>query len=111
MSNSGNIDFDRPAPNIQECKFIILQMIYQAIKDYEHFRYKTKQEEQLIFQTAQHFLFDDEYNINWGDHEVNLEALCSIIETDVNWLRNKIAIRLDTKFLPISGVVVQEKRY
>jgi hypothetical protein len=98
------------APNFQECEYLILQVINQAIKDYEHYRNRTKEEDKEIFESARDFLFEDSYYFYWGDQQVNLSYLCSLIDIDINWLRNKIIERLEIK-MNSSGIVLPKRRF
>jgi hypothetical protein len=97
-------------PNIQECHYLILQVINQAIKDYEHYRNKTREDDKAIFESARAFLFDDDYCFDWGDHQVNLDYLCSLIDIEIGWLRNKIVEKLEVQMLP-DGRIVPKRRY
>lgn len=110
MSRKKDVKVDRTAPDIQECRLIILHTINQAVKDYENFREKTKPEDREIFETADGFLFDDNYLVDWGDRPVGLRKLCDHIEIDLDWLRNQIVKRLDIEFLP-DGTVVPDRMY
>jgi hypothetical protein len=107
MSLENNLD---DTPNVQECHYLILQVINQAIKDYEHFRNKTREDDKAIFESANAFLFDNNYTFDWGDHEVNLEYLCSIINIEIEWLRNKIVEKLEVVMLT-DGRVVPKRRF
>jgi len=97
-------------PNIQECHYLILQVINQAIKDYEHYKGKPRDEDKAIFHSANAFLFDDEYFFHWGDQEINLDYLCSIISIEIEWLRNKIIEKLEIEMLT-NGIVIPKRRY
>jgi hypothetical protein len=97
-------------PNAQECYYLILQVISQAIKDYEHYKYKTREEDIAIFDSANSFLFDDAYMFYWGDDEINLDYLCSLINIEISWLRNKIVEKLEVE-MNTDGVVSPKWRY
>lgn len=99
-----------PAPDLQECKLIILHVIKQAIKDYEHYREKQGgEEEQFIYETARDFLFDDDYMVQWGDTEMCLRQFCDILDIDIDWLRNKVVQKFDIKFLKDGRIVPKRK--
>lgn len=97
-------------PDLQECKLIFLHLINQAVKDYEHFRNKTGEEDRFNFETAEGFLFDPAYTIQWGDLEVSLEDFCMVLDMDPNWFRNKITKKLDLEFQE-HGVLTPTRRF
>lgn len=89
---------------------IILHVINQAIKDYENFRGKLGEEEVELFESAEGFLFQEDYLVDWGDEPITVRKLCDHIGIDIDWLRNNIGKRLDTEFLS-DGTIVQTTRY
>jgi len=104
------IKINRTEPDLQECKIVILHVINQAIKDYQHFREKDKLEDIEIYESAKGFLFDDEYVFAWGEEDINLRRLCDAIELDLDWLRNQVVKRFDLKF-NLDGTIIPDRRY
>lgn len=93
----GNITFklSEYTPNIQECKFLFLKMIDQAIRDIIIFDKSSAEEEKIIAQEARDFLFDEEYTIKWGDLYLSLENILDILDIEVEYFRQKIQQRLE----------------
>lgn len=82
---------DKPAlPELDECKILILKIIEQSIRDYMSLQYSTAPIEQFYYQTAEAFIFDDEYTINYGTQEKTIRDLCDIVSVDIIWLRDKV---------------------
>jgi len=104
------VDISTVAPDSQECKIIILHVIHQAIKDYQHFRHKIRPEEIEVYESASNFLFDDEYMFDWGTDVVNLRMLCEHVHMDIDWLRNQVVKKIDLTFND-DGTIVPERRY
>jgi hypothetical protein len=111
MQKKSKIKINDIAPDIQECKLIILQMIGQAIKDYEYYRDKEKPEDKEIFDSAKGLLFKDSYFIDWGDEVLNLRKLCEVIDIDIDWLRNQVVKKLDIAWDANLGVLIPERIY
>lgn len=99
------------APDEQECRIIILQVILQAVKDYEYFRNKTDPEDLEIFYTAEGFIFDDNYVVDWGGIDMNLAKFCDYIDVDIDWVRNQIIKKLDLEWRPTQGILIPAKEF
>ena len=77
-------------PNIEECKFILLKVVEQAIRDYSHLiKFKDSEELYIKWEEAKDFLFDEDYFIQWGNIELSLELITDILELDLDWIRMK----------------------
>ena len=106
-------DFKQPTPDEEETRFLILRVIEQAVKDYEFYRDKTKEEDRFIYETARDFIFDDSYMMQWGPDETDVitpEQLCEAAGIEIAYLRNKVAKKLSPK-LQKDGTFVPDKRY
>lgn len=109
LSEDDDVEVNRTVPEIDECRNILLQVIKQAMDDIQVYRNKTKPEHVEIYQTAHDFLFDDEYYIQWGDIELNLDQICEIISLDIDWIRQKLAQQIEVE-LKKDGVVAPKRR-
>lgn len=93
MLNDNGLIFLKPpvAPNIQECKILLLKIVEQAVRDYINIDLSTATPKFIeIQEEAKDFLFDDTYAIQWGDIELTLEKITAILDIDVLWFRKKI---------------------
>lgn len=76
--------------HIDECKFIIIKIINQAIHDYLTLFNSSKPLERACYHIASQFLFDDDYSIKYGTSEKTLNELLEILDRDIHWFRKKI---------------------
>jgi hypothetical protein len=67
---------------LEEAKQVILELIEQAIRDYVNLPYSTNERDQFDYQTAEAFLFDDEYTIQWGDYECSFQQLLDFLDCE-----------------------------
>jgi hypothetical protein len=77
-------------PHIDECRYLILKLTEQAIRDFLSLEHSNAPIEQVYFQTARFFLFHDEYTIDWGPEERTLEDLLDVIGLDIDWIRMRV---------------------
>jgi hypothetical protein len=80
----------RTLPEEDECRKIILEVIKQAVRDYQNLANTKDTKEKEIFEETIDFLFDDEYYFFWGDKEIKLKDLLEIIGIDLIYFREKI---------------------
>jgi hypothetical protein len=81
---------DSSLPYIDECRILILKMIEQAIRDYLSLRGSSAPIEQVYYHTACEFLFNDDYYIDYGGVDRNLEDLLDILDINITWFRERI---------------------
>ncbi len=84
-------------PDIEECKFLLLKVVEQAVRDYCSFADSVEPELIDICKEARDFIFDDEYFIEWGGRELNLQIIMDILDVDIDWFRKKTRHKLLTK--------------
>jgi hypothetical protein len=104
ITDDFDVDVNRTTPQLDECKNVLLHVIKQAVDDYENLKHSAKSEHIEIWESANQFLFDDDYFINWGDKEINLEQICDFIGLDVDWVRKRMKKRFGIE-LETDGVV------
>jgi len=80
----------RTTPFIDECKSLIAKMVKQTVKDYCNLYDSKRVLDFDIFLEAQAFLFDDDYQTNWGGKERNLRDFLDIIGVEIEWFRKKV---------------------
>ena len=97
--------------DIQDCKLILLSVLAQAVKDYQQLKFKNRDiNEEADYITASNFIFNNKYSIDWGDKILSTEDVCSLLDLDLNWLRNQIIKHLDLK-LDLHGKLTPKKRF
>jgi len=77
-------------PNIEECRFLILKVLEQSIRDYISLFGSNISSEQALWETAFGFIFDDDYRVLWGDKEMSPEDLIGIVDVDISYLRERV---------------------
>jgi hypothetical protein len=75
--------------NPEECRYIILKVLDQAIRDYCSLHSSELPNEKFAFATANAFLFDDEYRIGWGEKEFSTEEFLMFVDLDLEWVREQ----------------------
>lgn len=79
-------DFRPPA---ERCRFLILKVLEQAVREYCSLADSDVQSEQASWEMAHDFLFDEEYRFMWGEIEVSLEDFLDYVDLDVEWVREQ----------------------
>lgn len=92
-----------------ECKYLILKVVEQAIKDYLRLEKSVLPNEEKYYQKACQFLFDDEYYIQYGNSEKNLEELLDLVDIDISWLRRKV-VKLKDEYVQQDEICLFGKR-
>lgn len=110
ISDDDDVKVNRTEPKLDECKSLLLHVVKQAVDDYQSYKDKTRDDHREIWVTASGFIFDDDYYINWGDRQLNLEQICDFIGLEVSWVRNKISQQLEVK-LKSDGLVAPARRF
>ena len=100
------IDFNRCAPEEDECRYIIKKVIEQAVRDFTALEHAETATEQYDFQTAVCFLFEDEYRVNWGGEEMSLQDLLDWVDLEASWVRKKA---IETKARKLKKLSLKEK--
>lgn len=77
-------------PHIDECRYLILKIIEQAVRDYLSLSQSSAPIEQHYYETACHFLFDDDYLIDYGGVEKSLHDLLDIVDIEIEWFRERV---------------------
>ena len=82
----------RTIPSEEETRYLLLKVVEQAIRDYVSIRRQTRigPADQNALETAQGFLFDDEYRIDWGGEILSLNQILEVLDLSQEWLRRKI---------------------
>jgi len=81
---------DKTKPKIDECKHIISKMLEQTIRDYLSLEFASAPIEKYYYDTAEAFLFEDEYRVDWGGDHKSLQDFLDIINIDVDWFRERV---------------------
>lgn len=83
-------EFKEVAINIDECKYLILKMIEQTVRDFINLEHSSVPIEIQYYESACQFLFDDEYYIDYGGTDKNLENLLDILDINIKWFRERV---------------------
>lgn len=76
-------------PNIEECRFLFMKVIEQAVRDYCALYNAVLPAEVALWETAKGFLFEDIYIILWGEQEMNFEDILDVLDVDIDWFREQ----------------------
>ena len=68
--------------NFEECKELMGMTIDQAVTDYVLFFYPKTQKQRKALSSAEGFLFDDTYKLNWGGKEYSLEDMLLVVNDE-----------------------------
>jgi len=68
--------------NFEECKELMGITIDQAVTDYVLFFYPKTQKQRKALSSAEGFLFDDTYKLNWGGKEYSLEDMLLVVNDE-----------------------------
>lgn len=74
----------------EQARYLLLKVIEQAIRDYISLVHSTIPSEQQLWETARGFLFDDDYIIDWGNKEINLDEALMMLGLDTSWVRKEV---------------------
>lgn len=83
-------------PFLDEARYLLLKVIEQAIRDYLALGSSASQTDNYYYQSACEFIFEDEYEITYGEERYNLQDLLELLGLEINWVREKV-IRLKNK--------------
>ncbi len=97
QAGSARFYLENYLPDIEECKFLLLKMVEQAVRDFVSFADSDEPELKEICKEARDFLFEDEYFIEWGGRELNLQIIMDILDIDLGWFRKKTREKLLTR--------------
>lgn len=77
-------------PNLQECRELLLKVIEQAKRDVVNYYDSQITKYKTIYEEAREFLFNDDYEIDWGGQTRTMEELNQILGLDLDWGRRKL---------------------
>ena len=84
-------------PNIEECRFYLIKMIEQAVRDFCSLHNAELPAEQVLWQEAKGFIFDDSYRVMWGEQEMSFEDILDILDLDIHWFREQTRKKFKTR--------------
>jgi len=65
-------------------------MIEQAVRDYLRLGKSPVPVEQWYYVTAECFLFEEDYRVDWGGEEKSLKDFLDALGIDTDWFREKV---------------------
>lgn len=83
-------------PQLDECRYLILKLIEQAVRDYLSLEHSSAPIERYYYETACEFIFNSDYVIDYGGRDKTLQDLLDIMDIDIHWFRERV-IRLKDK--------------
>jgi len=77
-------------PHIDECRYLILKIVEQSVRDFLSLSKSAAPIEQHYHETAQDFIFDPTYSIDYGGSIKTLSDLLDILDLDIEWFRVRV---------------------
>lgn len=77
-------------PHEDECKYLLLKILEQSIRDYVNLDRADSTVEKQYFETAREFLFNDEYWIDYGGVDFNLQSVLDVLDIGIEWFREHV---------------------
>lgn len=95
----GDVSFLLPdyIPNEEQCRFLMLKVLEQAIRDYISLFNSDLSNEQTLWELARDFLFDNTYRINWGDWTLSTEEFLDIVDLNIIWVREQTIKKFESR--------------
>lgn len=81
----------------EEARFLLLKVIEQTVRDYTSSRPAVTPSEVQTWENARDFIFDDDYKIQWGDWQLNINEVLEILNIDIDWFRENISRKYQEK--------------
>ena len=79
-----------PPIELDEARIIIAKLLEAAERDYLNLEDALTPVEKMHFLTAESFIFEEDYRINWGGVERSFTDFCDILNINAEWYREKI---------------------
>jgi len=80
---------------LDEVRIIIAKLLEAAERDYLNLEDTTVPIEKLHFLTAESFIYEEGYKVDWGGAEKSFSDFCDILDINPEWYREKIDKRRD----------------
>lgn len=77
-------------PHIDECRYLILRMIEQSVRDYLSLEHSSAPTEKIYYESACDFIFNDKYILDYGGEERSIKDFLFILGIDLVWFREKV---------------------
>jgi hypothetical protein len=81
---------DPYTPSLDECRFLILKIIEQSVRDFISLEHASSSSEKEYYQTACQFLFNNRYRIDYGGEEKSLRDMLDLLDIEVEWFREQV---------------------
>lgn len=108
----GDVKFylSEPQCSAEEARYLLLKVIEQAVRDYTTMYNPKTPSERVLWESAQDFIYDDEYRVMWGDLELNLEEMLDILDIDIHWFREQTTKKFEGRLKDDSKEKGKSKR-
>lgn len=81
---------NRFIPTEEESRYLLLKIVEQAVRDYLSLRTSNTPIDREFYETACEFLFDDDYQIEYGDLNLSLKDILEGTDVEIIWFREKV---------------------
>jgi len=81
---------EEPILTEDDGKLLLFKIVEQASRDYANFFDAKGGKDRENFLSAEAFLFDDDYLIDFGEEVFSLEEILHILDLEVEWYRRKV---------------------
>jgi len=95
MTKTLEEELEEYAVHKDETNIIFLKIIEQAIRDYFNLSKSCIPIEMQYYESASGFLFDNDYFIQWGGFEIDLDDILDYVGIDQEWFRKKLLVILE----------------
>ena len=84
----------------EDARILILQMLRYAMQDVtnpSHAGRKNKEAMDFDVGTANGFIFDDEYLLDWGEWRITPTELLGLVDLDIEFVRRTVRAKQETE--------------
>jgi len=85
--NQVTFRLDNFMPEIDQCRFLILKVLDQAMRDYIALADSPLPNDRLTWEEAKDFIFSNDYTLQWGDNILTTEELLDYVDINIEWVR------------------------
>ncbi len=78
-------------PQHDECKFLLMKVVEQAVRDFINLEFSTIPIEKVYYESATGFLFDTDYRIDYGGHEMSFSDVLDCLDMEAIWFREQVS--------------------
>lgn len=76
-------------PDMEQSRYLMLKVLDQSMRDYISLYNSDSPNEQILWEEARDFIYNDDYRIMWGSLELSIEAFLDILDLEIDWVREQ----------------------